>query len=207
MVREQLELRGIRDSLVLEAMREVPRHLFVPESHRALAYSDRALPIAEGQTISQPYMVALMTELADLDPGERVLEIGTGSGYQAAVLARMGVEVFTVEILASLSAAAQEALEALDYASDIRFRVGDGHAGWPEEAPFDGILVTAAPLEIPEALLDQLAPGARLVAPVGPQGSFPQRLVVAVRDASGSIRFRDHGDVYFVPMVRGREPG
>ncbi len=205
MVRTQIDVRGIRDPRVLEAMRTVPRHLFVPESRRALAYSDRAVPIGEGQTISQPFVVALMTELADIRPGDRVLEIGTGSGYQTAVLAEMGARVFTIEILAPLSRRARDTIGALG-CPDIRFRIGDGYAGWPGEAPFDRILVTAAPPEIPETLLEQLGPGGRLVAPVGPQGRA-QRLTVVERDPSG-LHFRDRGDVFFVPMIRsGQRPG
>ncbi len=205
MVTEQIEARGIRDPRVLEAMREIPRHLFVPESLRSQAYEDRALPIAGGQTISQPYVVAWMTELAEVRPGDRILEIGTGSGYQAAVLAHLGAEVFTIELLASLSGTAEATIRALGY-RNIRFRIGDGYAGWPEGAPFDRIVVTAAPPDIPKVLLEGLGPGGRLVAPVGPERGA-QRLVVAEREISGSIRFEDHGQVFFVPMVPGQESG
>jgi len=205
MVSGQIEARGVRDPRVFEAMREIPRHLFVPESLRPQAYEDRALPIAGRQTISQPYVVAWMTELAEVRPGDRVLEIGTGSGYQAAVLAHLGAEVFTIELLASLSETAEATIRELGH-RNVRFRIGDGYAGWPEEAPFDRIVVTAAPPEIPEALLEQLGPGGRLVAPVGPEGG-DQRLVVAEREPSGSIRFEDHGAVFFVPMVPGQESG
>ncbi len=206
MVEQQIEALGVRDPAVLEAMRSVPRHRFVPETHRDFAYEHRALPIAEGQTISQPFVVALMTELARVRPGDRVLEIGTGSGYQAAVLAEIGAQVFTIERIAPLSRGAREVLAELGY-GNVRFRIGDGYAGWPDEAPFDRILVTAAPPEIPPALVGQLGPGGRLVAPVGPDGA-EQDLVVAVREESGEVRVENHGGVYFVPMVPGgRRPG
>ncbi len=197
MVRETIEARGVRDPRVLRAMRAVPRHLFVPPTHRGRAYADAPVPIGEGQTASQPYIVALMTELAEIGPGGKALEVGTGSGYQAAVLAEMGARVFTIEILESLAARAGETLRRLGYDS-VRIRVGDGYRGWPEEAPFDAILVTAAAPKIPEPLLHQLAPGGRLVAPVGgPEG---QELVVVVRTAGGFERRRVI-PVRFVPMT------
>ena len=179
MVRNQIERRGIRDQAVLRAMQTVPREQFVPASERSRAYSDRPLPIGEGQTISQPYIVALMSSLARITPGTRVLEIGTGSGYQAAVLAELEAEVWSIELLPGIGARAETTLRALGY-DGINLRVGDGYLGWPEAAPFDRIVVTAAPPEIPQALLDQLAPGGRLVAPVGAD-PWNQRLVVAVR--------------------------
>lgn len=170
MVRRDLEGRGITDPRVLNAMGSVPREAFVPDRCASLAYRDRALPLSNGQTISQPYMVAAMTEALQVEPGDRVLEIGTGSGYQTAVLAEMAREVYTVERIDTLSEEARTVLEKLGY-SNVRFRVGDGTLGWPEEAPFDAILVTAASPHVPESLLDQLEEdGGRLVIPVGSRG-------------------------------------
>jgi len=166
MVRRQIEARGVRDPAVLAALRTVPRHRFVPARLADEAYADHPLPIGAGQTISQPYIVALMTELLRVKPGDRVLEVGTGSGYQAAVLAALGVEVYSIEIIASLGRQAAERLSALGY-ERVQVRIGDGYRGWPEAAPFAGILVTAAPDHVPQPLLDQLAPGGRLVIPVG----------------------------------------
>ncbi|MFN3413836.1 MAG: protein-L-isoaspartate(D-aspartate) O-methyltransferase [Thermoanaerobaculum sp.] len=196
MVIETIQARGIRDERVLEAMRTVPRHLFVPEEERDQAYGDYPLPIGFGQTISQPYIVALMTELLDLKPGDRVLEVGTGSGYQAAVLAAMGCQVFTIEIRPTLAAQAAERLKRLGYAN-VHVRVGDGYRGWPEEAPFAGIIVTAAPEKIPQPLLQQLAVGGKLVIPVG---SFYQQLKVITREAEGFSE-KDVIPVRFVPMA------
>ncbi len=196
MVREQIELRGIRDERVLEAMRKVPRHRFVPDRLTAFAYEDGPLPIGEGQTISQPYIVALMTELLHSKPGDRILEVGTGSGYQAAVLAEIGAEVYTIEIVEPLAAAARRLLEQMDYPR-IRFRVGDGYRGWPEASPFDGIIVTAAPDHVPRPLVDQLKPGGRMVIPVG-AGS--QDLLVITRTAEGTER-ESVIPVRFVPMT------
>ncbi len=196
MVESQLAARGIRDERVLEAMRRVERHLFVPEGLRAEAYDDRPLSIGHGQTISQPYVVALMTELARVRPGARVLEIGTGSGYQAAVLSRLAAEVYSIEIVEPLAREAALRLERLGFAN-VSVRAGDGYRGWPEKAPFDAILVTAAPPEVPRPLLEQLAVGARLVAPVG---EIRQELVVVERTASGYER-RTAGAVRFVPMT------
>jgi len=166
MVRQQVAARGVGDPLVLEAMRTVPRHLFVDEAYRHQAYQDAAVPIGHGQSTPQPYVVALMTELLEVEAGDRVLEIGTGSGYQAAVLAAMGVEVFTVEIIPQLCDRAFGTLARLGFTS-AHVRCGDGYGGWPEEAPFDGILVTAADQEIPEPFFDQLALGGHLVIPIG----------------------------------------
>jgi protein-L-isoaspartate(D-aspartate) O-methyltransferase len=166
MVRRQIEARGVKDPAVLAALRAVPRHRFVPLALAGEAYADRPLPIGEGQTISQPYIVALMTELLRVSPGQRVLEVGTGSGYQAAVLAALGLEVFSIEIVASLGRQAAALLAALGY-ERVQVRIGDGYRGWPERAPFAGILVTAAPDHVPRPLLEQLAPGGRLVIPVG----------------------------------------
>jgi len=202
MVAGQIAARGISDARVLEAMRRVQRHLFLPESLRAEAYADRALPIAHGQTISQPYIVALMTELAALRPDARVLEVGTGSGYQAAVLAVLVREVYTIEIVEPLAAEARERLRRLGHAN-VWVRAGDGYRGWPEKAPFDAILVTAAPPEIPAPLLEQLAPGGRLVAPVGRDR---QELVVVERREGGWSR-RTVLPVLFVPMTGEAQKG
>jgi len=191
MVAHQIEARGVRDRAVLAALRTVPRHEFVPEEFRAASYDDRPLPIGRGQTISQPYIVGLMTELAELAGGERVLEVGTGSGYQAAVLAEIAGRVYTIELVEPLLRRAAETLQRLAYRNVVP-RFADGRHGWKELAPFDAILVTAAPARVPEELLDQLADGGRLVAPVGGEiqtlelyrrrgKRFEQRSVVAVR--------------------------
>jgi len=197
MVRRQIEARGVSDARVLAAMRQVPRHRFVPASQRAHAYEDRPLPIGEGQTISQPYIVALMTELAALEPGDRVLEVGTGCGYQAAVLAEIGVEVFSIEIIESLATQAEAILSELGYREKVKIRRGDGYAGWPEHAPFDAILITAAPPAIPEPLKQQLKPGGRLIIPVG---QHFQNLLRVIRTTDG---FREESviPVRFVPMT------
>jgi protein-L-isoaspartate(D-aspartate) O-methyltransferase len=197
MVESQVSARGVTDPAVLEAVRKVPRHRFVPESQQKYAYEDRPLPIGHGQTISQPYVVALMTELADVKPGDRVLEVGTGSGYQAAMLAEVGVRVYSIEIIEPLSEQAKAALEATGYADRVELRVGDGYAGWPEHAPFDAIVVTAAPPRIPEPLKQQLRVGGRLVIPVGQ--SF-QRLLRITRTETG---FEEENvlPVRFVPMT------
>ncbi len=200
MVREQIEQRGVRNADVLRAMRATPRHLFVPAVLRPWAYSDQALPIESGQTISQPYIVALMTELLDARKTDGVLEVGTGSGYQAAVLSRLARHVYTIEIVPELAKSARERLAKMGY-RNITVRQGDGYRGWPEQAPFERILVTAAPLDIPQALLDQLSRGGRLVAPVG-ASPWTQELVVIEKAASGEIRQRSVAPVMFVPMVR-----
>ena len=192
-----LERDGIGDPAVLDAIRVVPRHEFVPSSQRELAYADRPLPIGHAQTISQPYVVALMTELARVEPGERVLEVGTGSGYQAAVLAELGAEVWSVEIVEPLAREAAADLARLGY--DVRTRVGDGYRGWPEAAPFDAIVITAAPPEVPRPLLEQLAVGGRLVVPVGDAWGA-QELVVITRTEDGLVRERSI-PVRFVPMT------
>jgi len=196
MVRTQIEARGVKDAQVLASMRTVPRHLFVPDSYRDVAYSDSPLPIGEGQTISQPYIVALMTELLEVSPGDRVFELGTGSGYQAAILAEMGVEVYTIEIKKGLCEHAGTVLQELDYDS-AHVRCADGYGGWPEEAPFDGIIVTAAPDRIPDPLLAQLRDGARMVIPVG---DFYQELKVITRSGE-SFQERSVIPVRFVPMT------
>ena len=199
MVGEQIERRGITDPRVLRAMQEVPRHVFVPEPFRRNAYDDGPLPIGEGQTISQPYIVALMTELARPGRRDRALEVGTGSGYQAAVLSLLVKEVYTVEILEPLGKEAARKLRSLGY-EYVTARVGDGYGGWPEKAPFNVILVTAAPEEVPPPLLEQLAPGGRLVVPVGPAGAV-QILRLYEKDPSGALRTRDVLPVKFVPLV------
>jgi protein-L-isoaspartate(D-aspartate) O-methyltransferase len=197
MVETQIVARGVRDPRVLAAMREVPRHLFVDAAHRDQAYEDHPLPIAGNQTISQPYIVAVMTELLDLQPRDRVLEIGTGSGYQSAVLSRLASEVYSIEIVPELARAAGDRLKQLNFAN-VKVREGDGYRGWPEHAPFDGIIVTAAPPRIPEPLLDQLAPGGRMVIPVG---DFFQELKVFSKDGNGKITEKDILPVRFVPMT------
>lgn len=203
MVERQIRARGVTDARVLAAMAKVPRHLFVPEEVRAQAYEDYPLPIGARQTISQPYIVALMTSLLDLRGGERVLEIGTGSGYQAAVLAEIAGSVHTIEILEPLARTAQQTLSELGY-RNVQFRVGDGWAGWPEAAPFDGILVTAAPEKVPQPLLDQLKVGGKLVIPVG---AYVQDLLVLTKTATGLER-KNIIPVRFVPMTgeAQREP-
>ena len=197
MVRTQIEARGIKDAAVLAALRRVPRHEFVPAAQRIFAYDDRPLPIAAGQTISQPLIVALMTELLHVKPGQRVLEIGTGSGYQAAVLAEFGVTVYSIEIVAQLATSARATLTRLGYTT-ITVRTGDGYLGWPEAAPFDAIIVTAAPLRVPQPLIDQLKPGARLVVP---EGELDQELVVYEKTRDGDLRRTSVTPVRFVPMT------
>jgi protein-L-isoaspartate(D-aspartate) O-methyltransferase len=201
MVREQIEARGVRDARVLSALRAVPRHRFVPEAYRERAYEDGPLPIGEGQTISQPYIVGVMTELLRPEAGDRVLEVGTGSGYQAAVLAPLVKQVYSIEIVPELAERARATLSELGV-SNVVVVTGDGYRGLPEHAPFDGILVTAAPRELPQALLDQLAVGGRLVAPVG---GFDQDLRVVEKTAEG-LRSETLFPVRFVPMVHGGEP-
>ena len=197
MVREQMAARGVRDAAVLNAMRTVPRHLFVPPPLRTMAYGDHPLPIGHGQTISQPYIVAFMSELLDLRPRHRVLEIGTGSGYQAAVLSLLANEVYTIEIVPALARDSAALFKQLGYAN-IFARQGDGYQGWPEKAPFDRIILTAAPPEVPKPLTDQLKPGGRLVAPVG---AGYQELVVIDKRADGTLHRRPSIPVQFVPMV------
>lgn len=205
MVREQLAVEGpfraaITDSAVLGAMRAVPRHRFVPSRLRGSAYEDRPLPIGHGQTISQPWIVARMTELARPEPGDTVLEVGTGSGYQAAVLAEVTDHVFTIEIIGELARSARRRLGELGY-GNVTVRHGDGYRGWPEHAPFDAIVVTAAPEQIPEPLVEQLARGGRMVIPVGPRGRG-QALTVLHREADGTVERRVVSAVRFVPMTR-----
>ncbi len=197
MVETQIVARGVRDPRVLAAMRKVPRHLFVDPAQRAQAYEDHPLPIPGNQTISQPYIVALMTELLELRPEERVLEIGTGSGYQSAVLGELAREVYTIEIVPELARSAAARLKELNY-RNVTVREGDGYRGWPEHAPFDAIIVTAAPERIPEPLVDQLAPGGVMVIPVG---GFFQELKVFRKSADGRVTEKDILPVRFVPMT------
>ncbi len=196
MVRDQIEARGVRNPEVLRAMRTVPRHLFVPPALRLSAYDDTALAIGEGQTISQPYIVAFMTEALQVGPGDKVLEIGTGSGYQAAVLAEVVDEVYTIEVRPQLAERAEQLLKKLGY-DNVHVRCGNGAYGWPEEAPFDGIIVTAAPDRVPDELLKQLRDGARMVIPLGRE---IQRLHVITRRGDA---FEDEAvlGVRFVPFA------
>jgi protein-L-isoaspartate(D-aspartate) O-methyltransferase len=207
MVEEQIRERGVRQPEVLRAMDTVPRHSFVPADRRDQAYGDEPLPIGWGQTISQPYIVALMTELLELDRGDKVLEIGTGSGYHAAVLSRVAGEVFSIEIIDQLGRQAESTLGSLGY-DNVRVRIGDGYKGWPEEAPFDAIILTAAPPRIPQPLIDQLRVGGRMVVPEG--GSFVQDLLLITKLPNGSIEKRPVTPVRFVPMtgeVQQKKPG
>jgi len=203
MVADQIAARGVRDPRVLDAMRAVPRHEFVPAAVRDDAYVDSPLPIGHGQTISQPYIVALMTELARPSPSDRVLEVGTGSGYQAAVLSRLVASVFSVELIDPLAQSAAAALRRLR-CDNVVVRSGDGYLGWPEEAPFDIILVTAAPEEVPAALVAQLKPGGRMVVPVGRVWDV-QDLQLIEKDATGRVKTRSVIPVRFVPLVKKRD--
>jgi protein-L-isoaspartate(D-aspartate) O-methyltransferase len=196
-----IEEYGVRDARTLAAMRSVPRHEFVPKEHRRRAYGDYPLPIGYGQTISQPYIVAYMTEVLRPEPGMKVLEVGTGSGYQAAVLAEIGCEVYTVEIFKALASSARERLARLGY-SNVRVRHADGHYGWPEAAPFDAIIVTAAAGYIPPALVEQLKPGGRMVIPVGSVYGT-QNLILVEKSEAGEVRTRNLLPVRFVPMLKG----
>ncbi len=198
MVNEQIIARGVRTESVIKAMQKVERHLFVPEQYRNFAYSDRPLPIGEGQTISQPYIVALMTELLDLKKSDKVLEIGTGSGYQAAILAEICDSVYTIEIIPSLGKQAQALLRELGY-HNIHCKIGDGYLGWPEHAPYDGIIVTCAPSKIPQPLKEQLAEGGRMVIPVG--ATYTQELVLVTK-TKGKLIQKSVIPVRFVPMLR-----
>jgi protein-L-isoaspartate(D-aspartate) O-methyltransferase len=202
MVRAQIAGRGVADSVVLDAMRAVPRHRFVPSEYLMDAYDDRPLPIGHGQTISQPYVVAAMTEALRLAPRDRVLEIGTGSGYQAAVLAEIAAEVYTIEIVEPLGRRAESTLAMLGY-RNVQVRIGDGYRGWPEKAPFDAIIVTAAPDHVPQPLIDQLTMGGRLVLPVGRED---QTLVVLTKTPEG-IRREEVFGVRFVPMTGEAQRG
>jgi len=196
MVKAQIESRGVKDPLVLKAMRKVSRHLFVPKTYQEEAYADEPLPIGEGQTISQPYIVALMTELLGLKGGEKVLEIGTGSGYQAAILAEIAKEVYSVEIICPLAQRAESSLKELGY-KNIIVKCGDGYQGWKEHSPFDGIIVTAAPDHIPQPLVDQLKIEGKLVIPVG---DLFQELILVTKTEKG-IKKENIIPVRFVPMT------
>lgn len=196
MVKTQLVGRGIKDKRVLEAMRKVARHLFIPENMRSYAYNDEPLPIGEGQTISQPYIVAYMTEALQLNGSERVLEIGTGSGYQTAILNEIVKEVFTLELIGSLSVKAQEVLKELKYVN-IFFKIGDGTLGWKEHAPYDAIMVTAAPAGVPKALKEQLKMYGKMIIPVG--ATF-QELVLVIREKK-KFKIKKLLPVRFVPLV------
>ena len=200
MVTEQIEARGVTDARVLEAMSRVPRHEYVPARLRALAYNDTPLPIEFAQTISQPYIVALMTELLQTEPDDRILEIGTGSGYQAAVAAEVVAEVYSIEIIPELARSAADRLERLGV-SNVLVRAGDGYLGWPEQGPFDGILVTAGAPDVPEPLVEQLNPGARMIIPVGEAGAV-QILKMIEKLPGGEIEVRDIAAVRFVPLTR-----
>jgi len=199
MVREQLAGpgRGITNARVLEVMGRVPRHEFVPASEQDEAYHDHPLPIGHGQTISQPYIVAFMTEALDPKPTDRLLEIGTGSGYQAAVLSELVAEVYSIEIVKPLAEQAQETLQRLGY-QNVRVKAGDGHQGWPEHAPFDAIIVTCAPERVPQPLVDQLRDGGKMIVPVG--GGFQQELVL-LEKRGNEVRQRAVLPVRFVPMT------
>jgi protein-L-isoaspartate(D-aspartate) O-methyltransferase len=200
MVHNQLKDRGIKDERVLQAMSKVPRHEFVPEALRYEAYQDGPLPIGQGQTISQPYVVALMTEAAALEPDQRVLEVGTGSGYQAVVLAELVKEVFTIELLPGLANQARARLSRLGY-RNIQVRAGDGYQGWAKAAPFDAVLVTCGADHVPEPLFDQLKPGGRLVIPVG-KADDEQALRVITKGPHGERHTRELAPVRFVPLRR-----
>lgn len=202
LVEEHIERRGVRNPDVIRAMRSVPRHEFVPEQVRADAYEDRPLSIGYGATISQPYIVAAMTELLEPSRNHKVLEIGTGSGYQAAVLSNLVQDLYTIEIVPELAKLSRQTLERLGY-RNVHVREGDGYKGWPEQAPFDRIILTAAPPEVPQALLDQLKHGGRLVAPVGDRED--QQLLVLDKGMDGRIHRREVFPVMFVPMVPGRK--
>lgn len=200
MVLEQIAARGVSDRRVHEAMASVPRHLFVPPELAREAYQDRPLPIGFGQTISQPYIVALMTELLELTKEQRVLEVGTGSGYQAAVLSMLAKDVYTIEIVEQLGRSAEERLKRLRY-SGVKIKTGDGYYGWREAAPFDAIIVTAAADHIPPPLIEQLRPGGRMVIPVGSPFQT-QNLLLLTKDVKGRIKIRNIAPVRFVPLIR-----
>ena len=202
MVEQQIEARGVKNKKVLDAMNSVPRHLFVPEGYRQGSYFDQPLPIGLGQTISQPYIVALMTEMLDVDKENIVLEIGTGSGYQAAVLSTIVKELYTIEIIEELGLQASERLKSLGF-DNVKVKISDGGLGWPEKAPFDAIIVTAAAPKIPDSLIKQLKPGGRMVIPVGSSSFFGQDLLIVEKDEAGNIETRKTIPVRFVPLVEG----
>lgn len=199
MVKDQIVSRGVKDPKVIKAMETVPRHLFVPPATRPFSYGDYPVSIGEGQTISQPYIVAYMTEALELSADDRVLEIGTGSGYQAAILAKLAKEVYTIEIVEALGKRADKTLGELGY-KNIHTMIGDGHKGWPGVAPFDAIIVTCAAEDIPQALVSQLKDGGRMIIPVGRHDGVQQ--MVKLTKAGDSIKTREVMDVRFVPMVK-----
>lgn len=203
MVRQGIIGLGVESPTVIEAMRKTPRHEFVPQEYLAQAYANHPLPIGFGQTISQPYIVALMTQELGVESGENVLEIGTGSGYQAAVLAEMGLEVYSIEIIEPLAERARKALEENGY-DEVHVRNADGYFGWPEQAPFDGIIVTAAPDHIPQPLIAQLEVGAVMVIPVGPVGGY-QELWKITRVSEEEVQSESLGGVRFVPLTRSED--
>ncbi|MEW6684839.1 MAG: protein-L-isoaspartate(D-aspartate) O-methyltransferase [Candidatus Edwardsbacteria bacterium] len=198
MVKHQIEAGGIKDKRVLEAMNKTPRHLFVPAEVRSEAYEDYPLPIGEGQTISQPYIVALMTEVLKLKGNEKVLEIGTGSGYQAAILAELSKEVYTIEILKPLADRAESTLVALGY-KNVKVKCGDGYLGWEEFAPYDAIIITCAPPKIPKPLIEQLKEGGRIVVPLGEEGQV--QILTLIEKIKGEIKKTPIAEVLFVPMT------
>jgi protein-L-isoaspartate(D-aspartate) O-methyltransferase len=203
MVRDQIESRGVKSQMVLDAVRKVKRHLFVPEPHRHLSYTDQPLPIGEGQTISQPYIVAFMTEALDPKKTDKVLEIGAGSGYQAAILAELCDVVYTVEIIEPLGKKAQAVLKSLGYAN-VQVKIGDGYQGWLEHAPYDAIIVTCSPSHIPQPLKDQLAEGGRMIIPVG---EFPDQELILLRKKDGILTQQVVLPVLFVPMINKEGKG
>jgi protein-L-isoaspartate(D-aspartate) O-methyltransferase len=196
MVENQIVSRGINDARVIKAMLKVKRHLFVPKEYLDSAYSDKPIPIEKEQTVSQPYMVALMTELLNPSPGKKILEIGTGSGYQSAVLAETGCDLYTIEIIEDTAANARKTLEKLGY-SNIKYRIGDGYRGWEENAPFEGIIVTAAPADIPDKLIEQLSQGGRMIIPVG---DLSQELLL-IENTNEGVKRKKITAVRFVPMT------
>jgi len=198
MVRSQIEARGVKDPQVLQAMRSVPRHEFVPSEYQEYSYTDHPLPIGYGQTISQPYIVALMTELLEIEEGDKVLEVGTGSGYQAAILAEITDHVYSVEIIPELAELAAKRLKRLGY-TQVQAANLDGYYGWEEHAPYDGIIVTCAPDHVPPPLLEQLKDGGRLIIPVGPPGAY-QTLWLVKREGD-EFRYESRGGVTFVPLT------
>ena len=198
MVSNQLIARGISDLRVISAFEKVERHLFVPEALRRFAYADQPLPIGDGQTISQPYMVAYMSEVIAIQPGEKVLEIGTGSGYQAAILAEMGAHVYSIEVLEPLAERAANTLNRLGY-KNLHLKTGDGYLGWNDHAPYDAIVVTCSPTKIPQALQDQLAEGGRMIVPVGSQNSIQYLYLLEKKE--GKIKRQNKMAVRFVPMI------
>ncbi len=203
MVERQIEARGVKNKKVLDAMNSVPRHLFVPEGYRRGSYFDQPLPIGSGQTISQPYIVALMTEMLEVDNNDIVLEIGTGSGYQAAVLSTIVKELYTIEIVEELGLQVTERLKNLGY-DNVKVKISDGRFGWPEKAPFDAIIVTAAAPEIPDPLIKQLKPGGRMVIPVD-NNYYSQDLLIVEKDETGNINTKKTIPVRFVPLVEGEK--